>query len=141
MIKDKPLNDSLWTIKALWIGSSLSIVEQLALASFVKHGHRVELFTYENVKNIPEGVIIRDGREILDSTNIFMYKKKPSYSGFANWFRYEMLYKEGGVWIDTDVVCLKPFDFDKDIFFIDIVNIKLNEITLVGVSVLLTGLR
>ena len=111
------LSEKLWTIKALWIGDSLSPVEQVSLASFVKHGHVVQLFTYGDVKNIPQGVAVRDGNEILDKSKIFMYKKKPSYSGFANWFRYEMLYKEGGVWIDTDVVCLKPFEFEQDIFF------------------------
>jgi hypothetical protein len=46
-----------------------------------------------------------------------MYEGRPSYSGFANWFRYEMLFREGGVWVDTDVVCLKPFDFQEEIFF------------------------
>lgn len=46
-----------------------------------------------------------------------MYSKRPSYSGFANWFGYVMLYKEDGVWIDTDVACLKSFDFEKDSFF------------------------
>jgi len=116
-MQDKILDNSLWTIKALWIGDSLSVIEQLALASFVKHGHRVELFTYGDVKNIPPGVVVRNGNEVLDASNIFMYKKKPSYSGFANWFRYVMLFKEGGVWIDTDVVCLKPFTFDTDLFF------------------------
>ncbi|WP_048691577.1 glycosyltransferase [Catenovulum maritimum] len=111
------MKDNLWTIKALWIGERLSLIEQVSLASFVKNGHKVELFTYGKVQNIPEGVIVRDANEILAENKIYKYKKKPSYAGFANWFRYLMLYKEGGVWIDTDVVCLKPFDFDTDLFF------------------------
>lgn len=106
-----------WTIKALWVGSELSLIEQLSLASFVKSGHDVQLFTYGDVANVPEGVSLRDGNEILGEENVFMYNKKPSYSGFANWFRYEMLYREGGVWVDTDVVCLKKFDFDSQMFF------------------------
>ncbi len=106
-----------WTIKALWVGDSLSVIEQLSLASFVHHGHRVELFTYEPVADIPVGVVVRDGNEILGKDRIFMYRSRPSYGAFANWFRYVLLYREGGVWIDTDVVCLKPFDFSAELFF------------------------
>lgn len=95
----------------------MSLIEQLALKSFVEEGHEVQLFCYEDIKNVPEGVKLRNGGDILSKDKIFKYKDKPSYSGFANWFRYEMLYREGGVWIDTDVVCLKQFDFDQDIFF------------------------
>lgn len=105
-----------WIIKTLWIGPSLSAIERLALASFLNHGHQVELFAYDDIANIPEGVTVRDANEILSKDKIFKYKEKPSYAAFANWFRYEMLYREGGCWVDTDVVCLKPFDFDSDFF-------------------------
>lgn len=106
-----------WIIKTLWIGDSLSMIEQLCLNSFIHCGHNVELFVYSDVKNIPDAVKLRDGNEILHEDNIFMYKSRPSYSGFANWFRYEMLLKEGGVWVDTDVICLKHFNFETDLFF------------------------
>ena len=33
---------------------------------------------------------------------------------FADIFRYQLLHKKGGWWVDTDVVCIKPFDFDAD---------------------------
>jgi hypothetical protein len=105
-----------WIIKTLWIGSSLSPLEQLSLSSFIANGHRVELFVYDDVANIPDGTIIRDANEILSENKIFEYRSAKSYAGFANWFRYEMLYREGGVWVDTDVVCLKKFDF-MDSFF------------------------
>lgn len=109
-------NKKLWNIKTLWIGSSLSTIEQLSLKSFIAHGHRVELFTYGLVNNVPEGVDVRDANDILTKDKIFQYKKKTSYAAFADWFRYKMLYLEGGCWVDTDVVCLKPFDFDMDFF-------------------------
>ena len=31
---------------------------------------------------------------------------------FADGFRYRLLLEYGGLWVDTDVVCLRPFDFD-----------------------------
>ncbi len=106
-----------WTIKSLWVGDSLSKIEQVSLASFVHHGHRTELFTYGPVAGLPDGVFVRDANEILPEDSIFTYKKRPSYAAFANWFRYVMLHREGGVWVDTDMVCLKPFDFETDMFF------------------------
>ena len=38
-------------IQSLWIGEELSVMEQLCLSSFVKNGHEVHLYTYEDVKN------------------------------------------------------------------------------------------
>ena len=52
-------------IQSLWIGKELSVMEQMCLSSFVKNGHEVHLYTYDNVKNIPEGVQIKDGNDIL----------------------------------------------------------------------------
>ena len=51
----------------LWIGGALSWMEQLCLKSFVDKGQKITLFHYEDIPNVPEGVILRDGREILDT--------------------------------------------------------------------------
>jgi len=42
---------------------------------------------------------------------IFQYRSHPSHAGFSNFFRYKLLLSRGGWWVDTDVVCLKPFAF------------------------------
>jgi len=39
-----------------------------------------------------------------------LYKQETKYSKKSNILRYEILYQFGGVYIDTDVECLKPFD-------------------------------
>ncbi len=52
-------------IQFLWVGPSLSRLEQLSLASFVYHGHDVHLYTYEDVQGIPDGVTVKDGQECL----------------------------------------------------------------------------
>lgn len=43
--------------------------------------------------------------------------RQGSYSAFSNQFRYTLLYDKGGWWVDTDVVCLRRFDFDDDFVF------------------------
>jgi len=105
------------TVKTLWIGKELSTIERLCLNSFLKHGHKVDLFSYGSVAGIPAGVNIRDGNEILSEDKIFTYKHRNSVAPFADWFRYEMLRQEGGIWIDADVICLRAFDFSDPLIF------------------------
>ena len=78
-------------IQTLWIGDKLSPMEQLCLSSFVYHGHDVHLYVYSDVAGIPDGVIVKDGNEILPEDMIFLYKGHKSFSGFSNYFRYKMV--------------------------------------------------
>jgi hypothetical protein len=103
-------------IQGLWIGGTLSKVEQLCIKSFLDNGHEFHLYTYEEVQNIPAGTIVCDGNDILDKENIFTYKSgwgKGSVSGFADIFRVHLLFKKGGWWVDMDIICLKRFDNEK----------------------------
>ena len=43
------------------------------------------------------------------ASDIFRYRDNGSYAGFANFFRYELLRKRGGWWVDLDTICLRPF--------------------------------
>lgn len=104
-------------IQGLWIGPELSVMEQLSIASFLRHGHEYHLYVYDSMKNIPLGTVVKDANELLPSSRIFQYREQPSYSGFANFFRYKLLLERGGWWTDTDTVCLKPFDFPEDHVF------------------------
>ena len=101
-------------IQSLWIGTSLSKVEQLSIKSFIDNGHEYHLYVYNPVENIPEGTIIKDANEILPESEIFTYKSG-SYSAFANYFRFTLLYLKGGYWVDTDLVCIKKFNFKQPI--------------------------
>jgi mannosyltransferase OCH1-like enzyme len=104
-------------VQGLWIGPELSVMERMSIASFLAHGHEYHLYVYGDVKGVPPGVVVRDANEILPASSIFQYKHSKSYAGFANFFRYQLLLNEGGWWADTDVVCLKPFEFaDEHVF-------------------------
>jgi mannosyltransferase OCH1-like enzyme len=99
-------------IQSLWIGPRLTAMERLSLASFVRFGHDVHLYTYGDVDGVPDGVVVRDGAEILPRERIFFYRDFPSVSGFSNFFRYKLLLERGGWWVDTDMICLAPWSFD-----------------------------
>lgn len=98
-------------IQSLWIGNRLSAMEILSIRSFLYYGHDYRLYVYERVMNLPQGAIACDGNEILPASSIFQYSDSKSYAGFSNFFRYKLLLEQGGWWVDTDVVCLRPFDF------------------------------
>jgi mannosyltransferase OCH1-like enzyme len=104
-------------IQGLWIGSALSAMERMSIKSFLLNGHEYHLYTYGEVEGVPAGAVVRDGREILPDSAIFRYTGFDSYAGFANFFRYKLLLEKGGWWVDTDVVCLRPFDFPEDYVF------------------------
>jgi hypothetical protein len=102
-------------INSLWIGP-LSTLERLCMASHLKHGHEYHLWVYEPLE-APEGVILEDANEILPKSEIFCYSGPKeegggSVSAFSNLFRYKLLSERQEWWCDTDVVCLRPFEFD-----------------------------
>lgn len=98
----------------MWIGSELSVMEQLCICSYLENGHPFHLYTYQPVRGVPAGTIVKDGAEILPPDEIFVYRQgygKGSPSAFSNMFRYKLLLERGGWWSDLDAVCLRPLDF------------------------------
>jgi len=104
-------------IQGLWIGPQLSVMEKLSISSFLANGHDYHLYVYDEVKSIPKGAIIKDASRVLPASMIFQYKHHKSYAGFSNYFRYKLLLEKGGWWADTDIICLKPFEFDTEYIF------------------------
>jgi hypothetical protein len=94
-----------------WHGPPLSRLEQLCMRSFVAHGHRVLLHVYDPPANVPDGVTLADAGKILPRERLFKHAESGSFAIFADGFRYRLLLEQGGLWVDTDMVCLKPFDF------------------------------
>jgi hypothetical protein len=99
--------------QSLWLGSRLSMMETLSIESFLKFGYAYHLYCYEAVENVPPGVTVCDAREIVPADQIFYYQHgfgKGSPAGFSDLFRYKLLLEKGQWWVDTDVVCVRPFD-------------------------------
>jgi len=106
-------------VHGLWVGEQpLKNLEFLTLKSFTEMGSEFHLWNYGTVnQDLPNGVILRDANEILDSSKIF---KRPdrmyfqfgggNFVSFSDVFRYKVLYELGGWWSDLDVLCLKPLE-------------------------------
>jgi hypothetical protein len=121
-------------IQGLWIGPRLSPLERLSIASFLANGHAFHLYAYDPIDGVPKGTRVLPAEAVLPRSRIFRYheaasgrvaklrsrvfgRKKGSYAGFANVFRYKLLLERGGWWVDLDTVCLRPFDFPSEYVF------------------------
>lgn len=97
------------SINSLWIGKNLGAISSACLHSFLKHGHEVNLYAYDDIADLPNGVKVRDANEIIDKSQIFRHHKRGSYAPFSDVFRYKMLKQiDFGMYVDCDIYCLKP---------------------------------
>jgi len=110
-------------LQTFWTGKPLSRLERAALVSYANVGYTVHIYTYnpmeEFMKNVPRNPYIRvhDAREILPESALFQYagrstigKREDAYSylPFSDLFRFTMLHKNGGAWMDLDIFMVKP---------------------------------
>lgn len=127
--KDIIWNNENLIVQSLWIGEKIEIFEQICILSYINKGHEFHLYTYGPVKNVPKECKVKDANEIIPEKEIFYYSEQQSLSGFkspaafSNMFRYKLLYDKGGYWVDTDMVCVKTFDFtDSYVFSSELTN-------------------
>lgn len=93
----------------LWIGDHLGPVERACLRSVVRQGHHLTLYCYQEPIGIPKGVEVEDASRVLPETAIVRHRRG-SVAPFSDWFRYELLKRRLGTWIDTDMYLLRPLD-------------------------------
>jgi len=71
------------------------------MASFLAHGHPVDLYVYEPPGAPPAGVRLVDAEEILPRALLFTHRRTGSLGSFSDWFRYRLLRERGGIWAET----------------------------------------
>lgn len=95
------------TIVSFWHGP-MSWLERLSVASFRRAGHRVEIYSYDPIVDMPAGATWRDAAEILPRNKLTFYKGRGTPGVFSDYFRMSLLRAARGVWADLDVYCLRP---------------------------------
>ena len=115
-------------LQTFWTGSPLSRMERAALQSYVNVGHTVHVYTYNPIAEfkaqVPKSRHIRvhDARDILPESAIFKYKDREGvgkrsdafrFLPFSDLFRFKMLQKMGGAWIDLDIFLTRRLPFDR----------------------------
>ena len=104
-------NSDLPVIAAYWVGPYLSWIEQLGLLSFVKHGHKVILYTRGEVVNVPDGVEVRPAQEIYYGAikTVWTDGWPPSSLAVnADIFKWHLQRQTDYIYVDADIFCLQP---------------------------------
>lgn len=91
----------------LWIGPRLGPVARACMGSVLRHGHKLALYCYAVPEGVPEGVELRDAAAIVPEDRVIRHKSG-SFALFSNLFRYELLRRGAGIWLDTDVYLVAP---------------------------------
>jgi hypothetical protein len=113
------------TTHSVWVGlNDLSLMERLTLTLLVKNGYEPILWCDGDVKNVPNGVTLKQiPKDIIQPIG---YRGKPnstfnggigSYALWADYFSFYTLYMEGGLWVQMDVAITKPIINDKEYWF------------------------
>jgi hypothetical protein len=96
------------SFSTLWVGGDIGYYEKLSLQSALASGKRVTLYSYEELKSVPEGILLSDASLILPKTHeVERIIEAKLFSGLANIFRYQLLQQMPTAWFDTDIVFLK----------------------------------
>jgi len=93
----------------LWIGERMGAVERACLRSVMRQGHGVALYCYRTPHGVPAGVELRNAGEIVPESRVFT-GRNGSFAAFSDWFRYELLKRGLGTWVDTDMYLLHPLE-------------------------------
>jgi len=86
-------------IHQIWLGSPLPKKYKKFQKTWIKHNPDWEYKLWTD-KEIAE----------LNLTNKQMYEAESNYGAKSDIARYEILYRFGGLYVDTDFECLKPFE-------------------------------
>jgi hypothetical protein len=114
-----------YLLQSYWSDAPLSLLEKACLLSWTAFGAKVHLYTHDKIADIqaqiPAGarahVTVLDADVILSRDRKFAYKGPAPKSKradaftalpFSDLFRYELLCQRGGVWMDMDLVLIKP---------------------------------
>jgi hypothetical protein len=108
---------NLTDINCFWFGGPLGELEQVCLLSILKQSHRVRLFYYETVSNVPSGIVLADAREILPRDEFIFHRDSGSPALGANRIRSRIMKMGLGLWLDTDVILIKPIFLDDEYIF------------------------
>jgi len=84
------------------------------MASFVRQGYAYTVFSYNEIENLPPGVRHADAAEITEAGNAKRYiiRGRPNLSHFTDLFRYNLFSRTPHVWVDTDMLLLRPLALD-----------------------------
>ncbi|EAI9065372.1 hypothetical protein LZB68_06010 [Campylobacter lari] len=102
----------------------IGLMEFLSIKSFMDNGYKFILYTYnldnkifKKLDELFDDFELKDANEIVPFENYFSDDKGAGVAAFSDYFRFNMLYKQGGVWVDLDMICLNYIDLNQEYIF------------------------
>lgn len=96
-------------VQAFWLGK-IGTMERMCINSYLAKGVGFHLYTYgdalTDIENVPSRCDLRYAGDILPQEKIKLF---PSPSIFSDFFRYALLMKNGGWYVDMDTICREQF--------------------------------
>jgi hypothetical protein len=106
-------------VVTFWHGP-LDRLRQLCLRSQVAAGHRVTVYSFDPLAGLPDGVANAEAEAVLP--HAFSEKLRPPQPDgswrdwttlqFSDFFRMRLMARGAGLWLDADVLLLKPVEID-----------------------------
>jgi hypothetical protein len=106
-------------VVTFWHGP-LDPLRQICLRSQVAAGHKVTVYSFEPLAQLPDGVDNAEAEAVLPHT--FAEKLRPTGSDgvwrdwttlqFSDFFRMQLMAQGAGLWLDADVLLLRPVEID-----------------------------
>lgn len=123
------MSSSLPPLATLWLSGALSPLERSCLRSMLAQGHEVHLYSYGPLAGVPEGVIQCDAREVFDIGSWREGMTLPA-AMIADIFRLNLFRVSDAVWVDSDVFCVAPIQFEQPYVMGTIVSGRVNNAVL-----------
>ncbi|MGA8899811.1 hypothetical protein [Bradyrhizobium sp.] len=106
-------------IVTFWHGP-LDSLRRLCLRSQVAAGHKVTIYSFEPLAQLPDGVANAEAEAILP--HAFAERLRPARPDgvwidrtmlqFSDFFRMRLMTRNAGLWLDADVLLLRPVELD-----------------------------
>jgi hypothetical protein len=106
-------------IVTFWHGP-MDALRQTCLRSQVKAGHKVTVYSFDAIPGLPAGIDNAEAEAILP--HAFSERLRPPQPDgswrdwttlqFSDFFRMKLMAKGAGLWLDADVLLLKPIELD-----------------------------
>ena len=106
-------------VVTFWHGP-LDALRQTCLRSQIAAGHKVTVYSFDTIPGLPDGVANSEAEAILP--HAFSEKLRPPQSDgswrdwttlqFSDFFRMRLMAESAGLWLDADVLLLKPVEID-----------------------------
>jgi hypothetical protein len=106
-------------VVTFWHGP-LDRLRQLCLRSQLAAGHKVTVYSFDPLPGLPDGVANAEAEAVLP--HAFSEKLRPPQPDgswrdwttlqFSDFFRMRLMAQKAGLWLDADVLLLKPVEID-----------------------------